>query len=934
MQQTKRRSRKGVILLALAIALLVVAIVPAAAMAATQSVKVNGSALPIVIGSTSVDLTLNAGDLVGATQVKIQDQYNGGSFVPSSPAFVGVPPTTINGYVLSGNLPAPPVVGSIYVVKVSWYNASSVLLGTAVSAALTFNNTVPVAVLGWDGLGVPGDYATLWYGGPLPNRAIGTFFDGGGAPFDQVVYRVDTGGFKHVFSALPWLGAPIEFYPDAITPVLNGLHQVEFFAVTPASASQTSGPTTIAKFGWDTIVPRWTFNAAGLSLDPTLADPLKAVWLGNASVKWDAAVTDEPGSGVATSSVSAWRYPGPAIFSTTGGVKLEWTRFQEFSNGTLTPDPTWDAGSPTAFYGVSLDATDMVGNFVRNVVPVKFDLRNPTTSFSVLPVGTALKAGDPLAPIVWTNKDVTLTFLASDPGAADVPPTGSGVAYTEYFVGDTSMSGPGTPTKGSSVTITTTSPKAGPVVVWFRSVDKATPANVEVWQKLFVYIDKKAPVLENDLPGTWIDGYDFPATLNSFSFWVWMNATDINSGIGPKLIEWWVPNWKSQPTYTIPQQIAPNNPPDYGVEFKVRANAIDDGIYSLNMRVSDRASNEATSSTPMQIDTRPPVTDGASGWINGLKPYVLTATDQAIGAGSAATVYRVNQSTPWLANVATPTVDTELMTDVVLVPAGSTGVQGAVYTIDFASYDGALPYNYSATKLLSNGKLKYPGPSYTYGNFEGTAWVWTTAPIDGQLPGGFTVFTGYKTRSVKLDVTAPVVTAMDPKNGDWQKGPGVVNFSGTDVGAGYAYTEWSTDGGTTWTKGEVAAVGGNGEITVTYHGVDKVGIVSANQTIMVKVASTGPSVKGANASAKKGKKATFKFNVTSVTPQVRVAIQIRTKSGRTVSTHNYANVTANSDQSRSFRVNYPKGKYNIRISAVDQAGNNQTMRGTGTLTVK
>ena len=42
MQQTKRRSKKGVILLALAFALLVLAIVPAAALAAPATITVNG----------------------------------------------------------------------------------------------------------------------------------------------------------------------------------------------------------------------------------------------------------------------------------------------------------------------------------------------------------------------------------------------------------------------------------------------------------------------------------------------------------------------------------------------------------------------------------------------------------------------------------------------------------------------------------------------------------------------------------------------------------------------------------------------------------------------------------------------------------------------------------------------------------------------------
>jgi hypothetical protein len=256
-------------------------------------------------------------------------------------------------------------------------------------------------------------------------------------------------------------------------------------------------------------------------------------------------------------------------------------------------------------------------------------------------------------------------------------------------------------------------------------------------------------------------------------------------------------------------------------------------------------------------------------------------------------------------------------------------VQGAIHTIDFFSIDNAtnaIWLDWPKSDLAN--RIPYPG-NVEQGVVVG-AWP---VPGPSQSPAPINV-TGYKTRTVKLDITAPVVTAIDPMNGAWQKGPAVVNFSGTDVGSGYSHTEWSTDGGTNWTTGEDAEVGGDGEITVTYRGVDNVGLMSANATIVVKVASTGPSVVGANASAKKGNKATFKFNVTSVTPQVRVVIQIRTKSGRTLSTHHYADQTTNLDGSVSFKIDLPKGKYDIRIGAVDQAGNVQTKRGTGTLTVR
>ncbi len=112
--------------------------------------------------------------------------------------------------------------------------------------------------------------------------------------------------------------------------------------------------------------------------------------------------------------------------------------------------------------------------------------------------------------------------------------------------------------------------------------------------------------------------------------------------------------------------------------------------------------------------------------------------------------------------------------DVFITPLGGTPVQGAVHTIDFGSVDAALPFDYDP--------LTWLGPSWHWGNLEGTSWIWSGLKDAAYIE----VFTGYQTRSVKLDVTAPVVTAMDPTNGEWQKGPAVVNFSGTDVGSGYA----------------------------------------------------------------------------------------------------------------------------------------------------
>ena len=261
------------------------------------------------------------------------------------------------------------------------------------------------------------------------------------------------------------------------------------------------------------------------------------------------------------------------------------------------------------------------------------------------------------------------------------------------------------------------------------------------------------------------------------------------------------------------------------------------------------------------------------------------------------------------------------------MPIGGTAVQGEVYTVDFGSVDAALPYDFQ----YFDWDPVADGPSWVFGNLEGTNWVW-----DGM--DGFIGYNGYKTEDVKLDIIAPEVTAQDPQNGNWQKGPAVINFSGTDVGSGYAYTEYSMDGGASWTQGESAEVGGDSPAegtVVSYRGVDNVGLMSDVKTITVKVATTPPKVSAKDATVKRGHKAKFRFTVTSVTPLAsQVIIQIRTLGGRTVMTHTFDNVTANVQKSRSFKIDIKKGKYYIRIGAVDQAGNVQIKRGKAILTVK
>ncbi len=400
-----------------------------------------------------------------------------------------------------------------------------------------------------------------------------------------------------------------------------------------------------------------------------------------------------------------------------------------------------------------------------------------------------------------------------------------------------------------------------------------------------------SPVLSDDAPGWWMNT----------SFTIHLMAADHNSDIAPPGIE-----------YMISPAVA-GHPAVWAVgstvHFTVLPGALSDGVWQLSYRASDRAGNTSQKTTELKVDTRAPVTDGAAGWINGLEPYVLTATDQAPGAGVAATVWRVDQATPWSFTLFSP------VTAVAQTQVSIAGAHGSTHTVDFASVDNARPYNWT------------PAVGVHAGNWE------ITPPPSWDSQVRLVGWTAYRSRTVKLDKVAPTVALANPVNPAWQKGPAVLNFVGSDDGSGYAYTEWSTDGGASWTIGETALVGGNGTITVSYRGVDKVGLKSAVETTTVKVATTGPTVAAKDASVKKGQTATIRFKVTAVTEKASVNILIR-KRGETLMLKRYSMVTTNRWVSRSFTVNLPKGKYLIRVDATDQAGNVQTQRGQATLTVR
>ena len=109
---------------------------------------------------------------------------------------------------------------------------------------------------------------------------------------------------------------------------------------------------------------------------------------------------------------------------------------------------------------------------------------------------------------------------------------------------------------------------------------------------------------------------------------------------------------------------------------------------------------------------------------------------------------------------------------------------------------------------------------------------------------------------VSTDVTPPT-TSVSGADGLWHNQPVTLTFSATDNpgGSGIAYTEYSLDGGVTWTQGASVTIpapadhSNDGVHTVLYRSVDNAGNVETAKSCQVMINTTPPttSVTGADA---------------------------------------------------------------------------------------
>jgi trimeric autotransporter adhesin len=202
---------------------------------------------------------------------------------------------------------------------------------------------------------------------------------------------------------------------------------------------------------------------------------------------------------------------------------------------------------------------------------------------------------------------------------------------------------------------------------------------------------------------------------------------------------------------------------------------------------------------------------------------------------------------------------------------------------------------------------------------------------------------------ITLDSTPPTTTTNAPTG--WKHVSVTVTLSPTDAGSGMsggsAKTEYSTDGGTTWTTGTsltiVADPAGHttdGVHTISYRSVDNAGNVASVQTCHVRLDTRKPTPKAPwIASARRGRTATLKYRVNDVLPNggtATVTIKVKTLGGTLKKTLRCGVKAVNTTFSVHFTVprTWKAGTYRFYVYATDTAGNAQVKVASNKLIVR
>ncbi len=199
--------------------------------------------------------------------------------------------------------------------------------------------------------------------------------------------------------------------------------------------------------------------------------------------------------------------------------------------------------------------------------------------------------------------------------------------------------------------------------------------------------------------------------------------------------------------------------------------------------------------------------------------------------------------------------------------------------------------------------------------------------------------------SVTTDLTPPTttVTGAGPR---WHDRPVTLHFKAVDNpgGQGVASTEYSLDGGATWTQGTSVTIPAPGDHSadgaheVLYRSLDKVGNLERKRhcEVLIDTRRPTPIAKWA-AEAVRGNRTALRYYIADPrpgSPTATVTIRIVNRDGKLVQKTVLGAIRVDSTENYIFRCWLPKGTYRFTVAATDSAGNRGTTAAVNTLVVR
>jgi hypothetical protein len=197
-----------------------------------------------------------------------------------------------------------------------------------------------------------------------------------------------------------------------------------------------------------------------------------------------------------------------------------------------------------------------------------------------------------------------------------------------------------------------------------------------------------------------------------------------------------------------------------------------------------------------------------------------------------------------------------------------------------------------------------------------------------------------KSAMVHIDTTAPSTTANGIPSG-WSKSAVTVDFSPSDatsgMSGGAARTEFSTNGGATWSSGTSSTITAQGATALHYRSTDAAGNIETAKTATVKIDGGKPTTKGFAAKVRQGKKVKLGYQVNDPHPgSGRATVTLKIYKGKKLkkTIQIKGTVTCNARKSCSWKCTLARGRYTVKVYATDIAGNTQSKVGRATLKVR